>query len=111
MEVLPYLLLVYYIFNSQLMFRISSGGKAPATWLHDKWSTIILKQAELISWDLLGKCNEPFTAKSPEVYFSLVAFIQLRESETEICKVAAFEEVSLWLLLFTLVHKSAQTCF
>lgn len=90
MAALPSLLSVYYIFNSELMFRISSDGKAPATWLHDKWNSIILKQAELIWWDLLGKCNEPFIVKSPEDYCSLVNFIQLHGSEIEICKVAAF---------------------
>lgn len=91
MAVLPSLLSVYYIFNSELVLRISSDGKAPATWLHDKWNTIVLKQAEFIWWDLLGKGNEPLTVKSPEVYFSLVTFIQLHESEIEICEVAAFE--------------------
>lgn len=91
MAVLPSLLSVYYIFNSEPMFRVSSDGKTPATWLHDKWSTIILKQAELIWWDLLDKCNESFIVKSPEVYFSLVTFIQLHAFEIEICKVSAFE--------------------
>lgn len=70
------------------MFRIASDDKAPVTWLHDKWSTVILKQAELIWWDLLGKCNELSIVKSAEVYFPLVTFIQLHESEIEICKVA-----------------------
>lgn len=102
MAVLPSLLSVYYIFNSVLMFKISSDGKAPATWLHDKWNTISLKQVELIWWDLLGKCNDLFIVESTKVYFSLATFIQLHETEIEICKVAAFKEESVWLFLFTL---------
>lgn len=101
--------LLYFVccvFNSELTFRISSDGKAPASWLHEKWSTIILKQAEHIQWDLLGKCTEPFVIKSPAVYFSLVIFIQLHESEIEICNLRLKFVISI--IVVTSLHTYTQ---
>lgn len=74
MTILSPLLSFYYIFNSVLMFRISSEGEAPATWLGEKWSIINLKEAEFFAgWDLLDKCNDLFIVKSSD-YFLLAAF-------------------------------------